>query len=75
MTHLCYSAALFKVGTGEDISKAPAPGMFDLKVRITPLLSLLFSEFYSLQSTPFSRVNQMLVETGQSQEECLAEGG
>lgn len=23
--------ALFKVGTGEDISKAPAPGMFDLK--------------------------------------------
>jgi diazepam-binding inhibitor (GABA receptor modulating acyl-CoA-binding protein) len=23
--------ALFKVGTGEDIAKAPAPGMFDLK--------------------------------------------
>ena len=25
--------ALFKVANGEDISKAPAPGMFDLKVR------------------------------------------
>jgi acyl-CoA-binding protein len=24
--------ALFKVANGEDISKAPAPGMFDLKV-------------------------------------------
>lgn len=27
------SAALFKIANGEDISKAPAPGMFDLKVR------------------------------------------
>ncbi len=26
-------AALFKVATGEDITKSPAPGMFDLKVR------------------------------------------
>ena len=26
-------AALFKVSSGEDITKAPAPGMFDLKVR------------------------------------------
>lgn len=27
------TAALFKIANGEDISKAPAPGMFDLKVR------------------------------------------
>ncbi|PNY23747.1 Acyl-CoA-binding protein 1 [Tolypocladium capitatum] len=25
--------ALYKIGTGEDIDKAPAPGMFDLKAR------------------------------------------
>lgn len=29
-------AALFKIANGEDISKAPAPGMFDLKVRSPP---------------------------------------
>lgn len=30
------TTGLYKVGNGEDISKAPAPGMFDLKVRPTP---------------------------------------
>ena len=28
--------ALFKIANGEDISAAPAPGMFDLKVRRVP---------------------------------------
>lgn len=30
--------ALYKVATGEDIAKAPAPGMFDLKVPFSPPL-------------------------------------
>lgn len=33
------SAALFKIANGEDIASAPAPGMFDLKVRL-PVLPL-----------------------------------
>jgi diazepam-binding inhibitor (GABA receptor modulator, acyl-CoA-binding protein) len=28
------AAALFKIANGEDISAAPTPGMFDLKVRL-----------------------------------------
>jgi len=31
------TSALYKVATGEDIAQAPAPGMFDLKVRFGPL--------------------------------------
>lgn len=27
-----HCAALYKIATGEDITKAPEPGMFDLKV-------------------------------------------
>lgn len=34
------TAALFKIANGEDISKAPAPGMFDLKVRLPPAPSV-----------------------------------
>lgn len=33
---MVFATGLYKVGNGEDISKAPAPGMFDLKVRPTP---------------------------------------
>jgi diazepam-binding inhibitor (GABA receptor modulating acyl-CoA-binding protein) len=29
-----YFTALYKIATGEDVSKAPTPGMFDLKVRV-----------------------------------------
>ena len=28
--------ALFKIANGEDITKAPAPGVFDLKVCLSP---------------------------------------
>lgn len=31
-----HHVGLYKVGTGEDISTAAAPGMFDLKVSLPP---------------------------------------
>ncbi len=36
-TNRLVRAALYKVATGEDIAKAPVPGMFDLKVRALSL--------------------------------------
>ena len=46
--NIATNQALFKVATGEDITKAPAPGMFDLKVCLSfsfvlpPCLRLLY---------------------------------
>jgi hypothetical protein len=31
-----FATALYKVATGEDITKAPSPGMFDLKASLPP---------------------------------------
>ncbi|KPM35598.1 hypothetical protein AK830_g10969 [Neonectria ditissima] len=31
LTRNFFSTALYKIGLGEDVAKAPAPGMFDLK--------------------------------------------
>jgi len=38
--YLTTGTALYKVGLGEDITKAEQPGTFDLKVRFQPLLTL-----------------------------------
>lgn len=70
-------AALFKIANGEDISSAPAPGMFDLKVRPPgPVAGLLpdlscgrHRTSSGTQLTAFSR------RTGQGKEERVAEEG
>lgn len=76
--------ALYKVGTGEDISKAPAPGMFDLKVRSCPPPAPPHEQFYPASSSANRRCAhekqgkakkaawQKVVDEGLSPEEAQA---
>ena len=61
--------ALYKVGTGEDITKAAAPGMFDLKVSLR--LQVASPEPRAGSRSLMSICHNSI---GQSQEQGLAEG-
>lgn len=57
-----HPAALYKIAQGEDISSAPAPGMFDLKVRcsLLPLATPSRSRPWSFTTRPLPMLSQML---------------
>jgi acyl-CoA-binding protein len=79
--------ALFKIANGEDISAAPAPGMFDLKVRrvpkptVAPLpiplaIATQWAIGYCFASERHQHpANNISRRVGQGKEERLAEEG